>query len=205
MLENPQGETTMGMGFCLSREWEWWDARLNAAYGALMATHVAGDAEMKAEGARGAAVAGRCATCSAPGSRIATPPATTSARNGAAARAAGRRRRPASCGTRASRRWNSKGGSPCWGRNEAASSVLTGSETFAANRAKHLEMLRVVEEAAALAAAGGGERARERHVARGKMLPRERVAGLLDPGSPFLEVGATAAHGLYGGDAPARA
>ena len=82
------------------------------------------------------------------------------------------------------------------------SSVLTGSEAFAANRARHLEMLRVVEEAAALAAAGGGAKARERHVARGKMLPRERVAGLLDPGSPFLEVGATAAHGLYGGDAP---
>jgi 3-methylcrotonyl-CoA carboxylase beta subunit len=82
------------------------------------------------------------------------------------------------------------------------SSVLTGSEVFAGNRAKHLEMLRVVAEAAASAAAGGGERARERHVSRGKMLPRERVAGLLDPGSPFLEVGATAAHGLYGGDAP---
>ena len=39
--------------------------------------------------------------------------------------------------------------------------------------------------------------------ARGKMLPRDRVAGLLDPGSPFLEIGATAAHGMYGGDAPA--
>jgi 3-methylcrotonyl-CoA carboxylase beta subunit len=65
--------------------------------------------------------------------------------------------------------------------------------------------LRFVEEAAALAAAGGGARARERHVARGKMLPRERVANLLDPGSPFLEVGATAAHGMYGGAAPAPA
>ncbi len=84
-----------------------------------------------------------------------------------------------------------------------SSSVLTGSEGFAANRARHLDLLKVVEEAAALAAAGGGAKARERHVARGKMLPRERVAGLLDPGSPFLEVGATAAHGLYGGDAPA--
>jgi 3-methylcrotonyl-CoA carboxylase beta subunit len=83
-----------------------------------------------------------------------------------------------------------------------SSSVLTGSETFAANRARHLEMLQVVEEAAALAAAGGGARARERHVARGKMLPRERVAGLLDPGAPFLEIGATAAHDLHGGDAP---
>jgi uncharacterized protein YecT (DUF1311 family) len=50
MLGNPQGETTMGMGFCLSQEWEWWDARLNAAYGDLMARHEAGDAEMKAEG-----------------------------------------------------------------------------------------------------------------------------------------------------------
>jgi 3-methylcrotonyl-CoA carboxylase beta subunit len=82
------------------------------------------------------------------------------------------------------------------------SSVLTGSEAFAANCARHLEMLQVVEEAAALAAAGGGARARERHVARGKMLPRERVAGLLDPGSPFLEIGATAAHDMYGGEAP---
>ena len=58
MLENPQGETTMGMGFCLSGEWEWWDARLNAAYGALMEKHVAGDAQMKAEGLEVPSVAG---------------------------------------------------------------------------------------------------------------------------------------------------
>ena len=57
--------------------------------------------------------------------------------------------------------------------------------------------------AADLALAGGGERARQRHEARGKMAPRDRVAGLLDPGSPFLEVGLTAAHDMYGGDAPA--
>ncbi|WP_375553578.1 carboxyl transferase domain-containing protein [Roseovarius mucosus] len=82
------------------------------------------------------------------------------------------------------------------------SSVLTGSEAFKANRAGHLEALRVVREAAEWAAAGGGAQARERHVSRGKMLPRDRVAGLLDPGSPFLEVGATAAHGLYEGAAP---
>jgi uncharacterized protein YecT (DUF1311 family) len=50
MLENPQGETTMGMGFCLSREWEWWDARLNVAYAALMELHAAGDARARAEG-----------------------------------------------------------------------------------------------------------------------------------------------------------
>ncbi|KAB2881756.1 MAG: methylcrotonoyl-CoA carboxylase [Albidovulum sp.] len=52
-------------------------------------------------------------------------------------------------------------------------------------------------------AQGGGEAPRAKHVARGKLPPRERVADLLDPGSPFLEVGATAAHGMYGGDAPA--
>jgi uncharacterized protein YecT (DUF1311 family) len=50
MTENEMGETTIGMGFCLSQEWEWWDARLNVAYGALMEKHRAGDAEMKAEG-----------------------------------------------------------------------------------------------------------------------------------------------------------
>ena len=82
------------------------------------------------------------------------------------------------------------------------SKVLTGSEEFAANWAANLEALRVVGDAAELAAAGGGEKARERHRSRGKMAPRDRVAGLLDHGSPFLEVGATAAHGMYDGAAP---
>ncbi len=57
MLENEQGDTTMGMGFCLSQEWQWWDARLNAAYGALMEKHEAGDAQVKAEGLEVASVA----------------------------------------------------------------------------------------------------------------------------------------------------
>ncbi len=83
------------------------------------------------------------------------------------------------------------------------SNVLTTSAEFEANCAAHLDALKVVEDAALLAAEGGGEAARERHVSRGKMLPRERVANLLDPGSPFLEVGALAAHGLYDGAAPA--
>src|SRR5262245_8051315 len=47
---------------------------------------------------------------------------------------------------------------------------------------------------------GGSEEARERHVGRGKLLPRERVDLLLDPGSPFLELSPLAAYGLYGGD-----
>ena len=55
---------------------------------------------------------------------------------------------------------------------------------------------------ATAAAAGGGPEALARHTARGKMPPRERVANLLDPGSPFLEIGATAAHAMYDGAAP---
>lgn len=70
------------------------------------------------------------------------------------------------------------------------------------DRALHLAALADVAEAAATAAAGGGAKARDRHLSRGKMLPRDRVAALLDPGSPFLEVGATAAHGMYDGAAP---
>jgi 3-methylcrotonyl-CoA carboxylase beta subunit len=60
---------------------------------------------------------------------------------------------------------------------------------------------RLVSEYRALraeVAKGGPERARERHLARGKLLPRERVANLLDPGSPFLELSPLAAHGMYG-------
>ncbi|WP_444464853.1 carboxyl transferase domain-containing protein [Rhodobacter capsulatus] len=82
------------------------------------------------------------------------------------------------------------------------SAVLPSSESFRANRAAHLALLDNVREAAAHAAAGGGPEATKRHTARGKMAPRERVAGLLDPGSPFLEIGATAAHGMYHGAAP---
>ncbi|MEL6451060.1 MAG: carboxyl transferase domain-containing protein [Pseudomonadota bacterium] len=82
------------------------------------------------------------------------------------------------------------------------SQALTGADSFKANRAAHLAALEEVRAAAEAAAAGGGDRARARHLDRGKMLPRDRVANLLDPGTPFLEVGATAAHGLYDGAAP---
>ncbi|MET4699603.1 3-methylcrotonyl-CoA carboxylase beta subunit [Constrictibacter sp. MBR-5] len=49
---------------------------------------------------------------------------------------------------------------------------------------------------------GGGERARQRHLSRGKLLPRDRVQALLDPGSPFLEFSQLAAHGMYGDEVP---
>jgi 3-methylcrotonyl-CoA carboxylase beta subunit len=50
---------------------------------------------------------------------------------------------------------------------------------------------------------GGGAEAKKRHVARGKLLPRERIQLLLDPGSPFLELSALAAHGVYADNVPA--
>ena len=55
----------------------------------------------------------------------------------------------------------------------------------------------------ATAARGGGERARQRHVDRGKLLPRDRVESLVDPGSPFLELSPLAAVGMYDDEAPA--
>ncbi len=80
--------------------------------------------------------------------------------------------------------------------------ALPGSDAYEANRAAHAAAAADIAEAARIAAAGGGQKALERHISRGKMPPRERVANLLDPGTPFLEVGATAAHGMYDGVAP---
>ena len=70
------------------------------------------------------------------------------------------------------------------------------------HRDAHIKALARVQAAVATAHGGGGEKACARHTARGKMLPRARVANLLDPGSWFLEIGATAAHGMYDGEAP---
>ncbi|MEU6823551.1 carboxyl transferase domain-containing protein [Streptomyces atriruber] len=77
------------------------------------------------------------------------------------------------------------------------------SEAWRANEAAHTALVDELRAKLAAAALGGGERARARHVARGKLLPRDRVDTLLDPGSPFLELAPLAADGLYGGDAPA--
>ena len=82
------------------------------------------------------------------------------------------------------------------------SSIMIGSDEYLENFRANREKLDAARKAAELAAEGGGQRARDRHVARGKMLPRDRVSNLLDPGSPFLEIAATAAHGMYSGDAP---
>ncbi len=83
------------------------------------------------------------------------------------------------------------------------SSTLNLDDPVAQARAAHNRAL--VEELrakVAQAALGGNEKSRERHTARGKLLPRERVERLLDPGSPWLEVGQLAADGVYGEDIP---
>ncbi|MCP3055347.1 carboxyl transferase domain-containing protein [Aurantimonas marianensis] len=83
------------------------------------------------------------------------------------------------------------------------SAISPRSESFSENRKVMTRQLKAVEEAAEAAMAGGGEKARERHLARGKLLPRDRVEGLLDPGSPFLEIGLFAANGMYDDAVPA--
>src|SRR6201996_6215452 len=69
-----------------------------------------------------------------------------------------------------------------------------------ANADKWRSLLDELEQRRAAAAQGGGAKARARHLARGKLMARERVARLVDPGSPFLEIGALAAYGMYEGD-----
>jgi 3-methylcrotonyl-CoA carboxylase beta subunit len=83
------------------------------------------------------------------------------------------------------------------------STLDPSSERFAANREHHLALVEDLRARLADAALGGPERARDKHVARGKLLPRDRVEALLDPGTPFLELSPLAAYGMYGGDAPA--
>ncbi|BDG71209.1 methylcrotonoyl-CoA carboxylase [Roseomonas fluvialis] len=83
-----------------------------------------------------------------------------------------------------------------------SSSVDTRGESFRANVATMRGLLDAVGARAAEAAAGGPPAAREKHLARGKLLPRERVERLLDPGAPFLELSPLAAHGMYGGEVP---
>lgn len=82
------------------------------------------------------------------------------------------------------------------------SAVSAQSESYRENTTAMQGAWEVVKKAAELAMLGGGEHARDRHLSRGKLLPRDRINKLLDPGSPFLEVGLFAAHGMYGGDAP---
>ncbi|MFD1214519.1 carboxyl transferase domain-containing protein [Arthrobacter sp. GCM10027362] len=78
----------------------------------------------------------------------------------------------------------------------------TSSAGFAENDAAQRALVAELRGKLAAAALGGPESARQRHLGRGKLLPRERVDGLLDTGSPFLELSPLAADGMYGGECP---
>jgi len=78
--------------------------------------------------------------------------------------------------------------------------INTRSDEFQANRESMVALVADLREKVAGIAEGGGERAREKHLGRGKLLPRERIERLLDPGSPFLEIGQFAGYHMYGDD-----
>ena len=80
------------------------------------------------------------------------------------------------------------------------SSIDAQSADFKANAEAWQVLAGELRARRAEAALGGNEKTRERHVKRGKLLPRERVMRLIDPGSPFLEMSQLAAFGMYGGD-----
>ena len=80
------------------------------------------------------------------------------------------------------------------------SQINPRSAEFRANAERMRALVSDLKEKVATVTVGGDEEARQRHLKRGKLLPRERVRTLLDPGSPFLEIGQLAAWGMYGGD-----
>ena len=82
------------------------------------------------------------------------------------------------------------------------SAVDTRSELFRSNAAVMQGLVDDLREKAETVRQGGGEAARAKHTARGKLLPRDRIRTLIDPGSPFLELSQLAAYGMYGGDIP---
>src|SRR5688572_25530827 len=82
------------------------------------------------------------------------------------------------------------------------SKIDLSSEESRARAAHNRGLAEKLRADVATAALGGTEKSRERHVARGKLLPRERVERLLDPGSPFLEIGQLAACDLYKSEVP---
>jgi 3-methylcrotonyl-CoA carboxylase beta subunit len=78
-----------------------------------------------------------------------------------------------------------------------SSAIDTGSGEFRANTERMQGLVAELQARRAQAALGGSDKARERHVARGKLLPRDRVMNLIDPGSPFVELSPLAANAMY--------
>jgi 3-methylcrotonyl-CoA carboxylase beta subunit len=83
------------------------------------------------------------------------------------------------------------------------SSIDTLGDDFRGNAAAMERAVAEIAAASAKVLEGGGEKARARHLSRGKLLPRERIDRLIDPGSPFLELSQLAAWGMHGGEVPA--
>ncbi len=83
------------------------------------------------------------------------------------------------------------------------SSIKTGDKVFQANKKNMEALVADLKEKLINIENGGGEKARKRHTDRGKLLPRERIDRLIDPGSPFLELSALAAHEVYDDNVPA--
>lgn len=82
------------------------------------------------------------------------------------------------------------------------SNISTKSVAFIENKEYNLQLLKEVKERYEQIKLGGSESARKKHTERGKLLVRDRVQGLLDEGTPFLEVGALVANGMYENEAP---
>ena len=82
------------------------------------------------------------------------------------------------------------------------SQIDTATAEFRENKLAMDALEADLQQRLATARAGGGDEAMQRHREQGKLLPRERIERLLDPATPFLEIGALAAHGLYDGAAP---
>jgi 3-methylcrotonyl-CoA carboxylase beta subunit len=82
------------------------------------------------------------------------------------------------------------------------SQVDTRSDAFKQNAERTAGLVEELRDKVRAVKQGGGARARDRHLARGKLLPRDRVRTLLDPGAPFLEFSQLAADGMYGGEVP---
>jgi len=77
------------------------------------------------------------------------------------------------------------------------------SETYLSNQAAMAPLVEQLRQDVDRIAQGGGQAARDKHLARGKLLPRDRIRALIDVGSPFLELSQLAAWGMYGGEVPA--
>ena len=84
---------------------------------------------------------------------------------------------------------------------EFKSSLNTSSADFIANSENMQSLIDDLRTHVARVKLGGGERSQKRHVDRGKLLPHDRISGLLDPGSPFLEFSQLAAHDMYENEA----